>query len=144
MGTNNDGWVIIRGTEDRDAAEVRDQLVAAGLNAELVVSVPAEQGEIASQILEGSQGDADPSAELDLETIAVFHGIDGEMQAAAVQSLLEDSGISAIIEGASVIPSLPFEIKVAKRLAATAREVIAKAEAEGPAAADAESAATGA
>lgn len=138
MGTN---WIVINGA-NKDAADVRDQLVAAGITAEIFACVPADQAATARQILESNQGDADPSAELDLETIAVFHGIDGEMQASAVQSLLEDAGISVVVESAYGLPSLPFEVKVAKRLAGSAREIIAKAEAEGPAAADAEAAAS--
>lgn len=138
---SNEGWVIIRGADDRDAADVRDQLLQAGLDAEIVVCVKAEQAEDARRILEGMSADADPSADLDLETIAVFQGADAEMQVAAVQGLLEQSGISVVVEGAYGLPSLPFEIKVASKLAASAREILAQAEAEGPAAADAESAA---
>lgn len=138
---SNEGWVIIRGADDRDAADVRDQLLQAGLDAEIVVCVKAEQAEDARRILEGMSADADPSADLDLETIAVFQGADAEMQVAAVQGLLEQSGISVVVEGAYGLPSLPFEIKVASKLAASAREILAQAEAEGPAAADAEAAA---
>lgn len=138
---SNEGWVIIRGADDRDAADVRDQLLQAGLDAEIVVCVKAEQAEDARRVLEGMSADADPSADLDLETIAVFQGADAEMQVAAVQGLLEQSGISVVVEGAYGLPSLPFEIKVASKLAASAREILAQAEAEGPAAADAEAAA---
>lgn len=135
---STEGWVIIRSAEDRDPAEIRDELVAAGIDAELVVCVRAEQAEDARRVLEGAGGDADPSAALDLETIAVFHGVESEMQAAAVQGLLEQNGISVVVEGAYGLPSLPFEIKVAGNLAAQAREILARAEADGPAAADAE------
>ncbi|MBL8238519.1 MAG: DUF2007 domain-containing protein [Bryobacterales bacterium] len=138
---SNEGWVIIRGADDRDAADVRDQLLQAGLDAEIVVCVKAEQAEDARRVLEGMSADADPSADLDLETIAVFQGADAEMEVAAVQGLLEQSGISVVVEGAYGLPSLPFEIKVASKLAASAREILAQAEAEGPAAADAEAAA---
>jgi len=133
-----EGWVIINSGDERDAADVRDQLVEAGLDAKLAVCVKAEQAYDARRILDGMQGEADPSAALDLETIAVFQGIDAEMQAATVQGLLEQNGISVVVEGAYGLPSLPFEIKVATALADTARAVLAKAEAEGPAAADAE------
>ncbi|MBI2687362.1 MAG: DUF2007 domain-containing protein [Acidobacteria bacterium] len=135
---STDGWVIIRSNDDRDVADIKDQLIAAGLDAELVVCVKADQADDARRILEGSQGDADPSSDLDLETVAVFHGVDAEIQAAAVQGLLEQNGISVVVEGAFAMPSLPFEIKVASKLADSAREIIAKAEADGPAAADAE------
>jgi len=135
---SNEGWVIIRSGDDRDVADVRDQLVEAGLDAEIVVCVKAEQADDARRILEGMQGEADPSPELDLETIAIFQGADAEMQSAAVQGLLEQSGISVVVEGAYGLPSLPFEIKVAGNLADSARAILAQAEAEGPAAADAQ------
>lgn len=134
---SNESWVIIRGGAELDAVEVRDQLLAAGLDAEVVVAVRADQAEDAQRVLEGGEGEADPSADLDLETIAVFQGVDAEMQVAAVQGLLEQSGISVVVEGAYGLPSLPFEVKVAGRLAASAREILAQAEADGPAAADA-------
>ena len=134
---SNESWVIIRGGAELDAVEVRDQLLAAGLDAEVVVAVRADQAEDAQRVLEGGEGEADPSADLDLETIAVFQGVDAEMQVAAVQGLLEQSGISVVVEGAYGLPSLPFEVKVARRLAASAREILAQAEADGPAAADA-------
>lgn len=134
---STEGLAIIRTGDDRDAADVRDQLVAAGIDAEIVVAVKADQAEDAQRVLEGREEEADPSAELDLETIATFQGVDAEMQVAAVQGVLEQSGISVIVEGAYGLPSLPFEVKVASRLAGQAREVLAQAEAEGPAAADA-------
>lgn len=129
---------MVSETQGRDAAEVRDLLVSAGFAVEIGVCVRAEKAEEARRILARMEGDADPSASLDLETIAVFHGIDGEMQAAAVQGLLEQNGISVVAEGAFGLPSLPFEIKVAGTLAASAREILARAEVEGRAAADAE------
>ncbi len=139
-GASNEGWVIIRTADDRDLAEMRDQLTEAGLEASIAICVRADQAEEARRVLEGMQGDADPSPELDLETIAVFNGIDAEMQAAAVQGLLEQSGISVWVEFAPGLPSLPYEVKVARSLAEQARELIATAEAEGAAAVDAETA----
>jgi hypothetical protein len=135
---SNESWVIIRSGDDRAAADVRDQLTAAGLDAEVVVAVKADQADDARRILEGSQGEADPSPDLDLETVATFQGIDAEFQVATVQGLLEENGISVVVEGAPGLPSLPFEVKVAAKHAATAREILAQAEADGPAAADAQ------
>jgi hypothetical protein len=139
---SNEDWVIIRSAEERDPTEVRDQLREAGLDAEVVVCVKAGQAEDARRILEEMEGEADPSPELDLETIAVFQGVDAEMQSAAVQGLLEQNGISVVIEGAYGLPSLPFEVKVAGNLAGAARQILAEAEAEGPAAADAQATAS--
>jgi hypothetical protein len=139
---SQESWVIIRGRDGRAAADVLDQLTAAGIDAELVVGVRADQAEDAKRILEENQADADPSADLDLETIATFQGIEAEMQVATIQSLLEQNGISVVVEGAPGLPSLPFEVKVASKLAASAREILAQAEADGPAAADAAAEAT--
>lgn len=136
--TSDAGWVIIRSGDDRDAADVRDQLLEAGLDAEIVVCVKSGQADDARRILDGMQGEADPSPELNLETIAVFQGLDAEMQSAAVEGLLEQAGISVVVEGSSSFPSLPYEIKVAHNLADSAREILAQAEADGPAAADAQ------
>lgn len=138
MSNHLEGWVIIRNSEGRDPAEMRDQLVAAGLDADLVVCVREDQAEDARRVLEGDLGEADPSPALDLETIAVFQGLDAEMQAAAVQGLLEQNGIYVVVEGAAGLPSLPFEIKVAGNLAAQAREILVQAEASGAAAVEAE------
>lgn len=134
---SNDNWVILR-VEDTDPSDVRDQLAEAGIDAEIVVAVPASQADAAQRVLEAEDEEADPSPALDLETIAVFQGVDAELQANAVQGLLEQSGISVVVEGAYGLPSLPFEVKVAGSLAGQAREILARAEAEGPAAADAE------
>jgi hypothetical protein len=139
---SQESWVIIRGRDDRAAADVLDQLTAAGIDAELVVGVRADQAEDAKRILEENQADADPSADLDLETIATFQGIEAEMQVATIQGLLEQNGISVFVEGAPGLPSLPFEVKVAAKLAASARAILAQAEADGPAAADAAAEAT--
>ena len=133
---SHEDWIIIGSGDGRDPADVRDQLVESGIDAEVVVCVKAEQADDARRILEGMQGEADPSPELDLETIAVFQGLDAEMQTAAVEGLLEQSGISVVVEGSSSFPNLPHEIKVAGNLAGAARQILA--EAEGPAAADAQ------
>lgn len=137
---NSNEWVIVRAPEGSDVSDVRDQLAEAGFDVEIVVAVKAEQAESAQRALDGMEGEADPSASLDLETVAVFHGIDGEMQAAAVQGLLEQAGISVVVEGAYGLPSLPYEVKVASSLVGSAREILARAEEGGRAAADAESA----
>jgi hypothetical protein len=43
-----------------------------------------------------------------------------------------------VVEGAYGLPSLPYEVKVAGNLAGAARQILAQAEAEGPAAAEAQ------
>lgn len=135
---SEESWVVIRSRANRAATDVIEQLTAAGINAELVVRVPSEQAEDAERLLDTGDGEADPSTDLNLETIATFHGLEAEMQVATVQGLLEQNGISVVVEGAPGLPSLPFHVKVAAKLAASARDILARAEADGPAAADAE------
>jgi hypothetical protein len=61
----------------------------------------------------------------------VFHvegSATGEVEAWVVKNLLEASGIPALVVGDSVLPNLPFEVKVAPRHADEARRLIARAE----------------
>jgi hypothetical protein len=81
----------------------------------------------------------DHSHELDFAT--VFSSGDGsresEAEALTVKSLLEANGIYAISAGEGVpIPSLGWEIRVAREHEAEARRIIAEARAAGPSAAE--------
>jgi hypothetical protein len=76
---------------------------------------------------------ADPSSELDLETIA---SAASEMEATSITKLLESDGIAAVLVGNSVLPNLPFDVRVAHEQADRARKLIADAETTGPAAAE--------
>ena len=82
--------------------------------------------------------EVDPSSNLNVET--VFHaegsGPLAEMQAMNVKNLLESNGIAAIQTGDSVLPNLPFEVKVARENADRARRLIDDAESSGPVTAD--------
>jgi hypothetical protein len=83
--------------------------------------------------------DVDPSS--DLGVVAVFSSSNhnAEMEATNIHGLLESNGIEAIIVGPSVIPSLEFQVQVARSEADEARRLIAEARAAGPeAAAEAE------
>ncbi len=72
----------------------------------------------------------DPSSRFDLET--VFHaegsGPMAEVQAMGIKNLLDSAGIRSILVGDSVLPNLPFEVKVARDQADQARRFIAEAE----------------
>jgi Putative prokaryotic signal transducing protein len=67
------------------------------------------------------------SHELDLVTVFQSAGTTSEMEALAVQSLLEASGISAFIEGTQTMPNLPEEVRVAREDVTEAKRVIAAA-----------------
>jgi putative signal transducing protein len=65
----------------------------------------------------------------DLET--VFHAegsATAEMEALAVKGLLEANGITAILVGDSILPNLPFEVKVARTQAQRAKKLMEEAE----------------
>jgi len=76
--------------------------------------------------------EVDPSSDLDLETII---SATSEMEAMGIKNLLDTNGIAAVLVGDSVLPNIPFEVRVARDQAERARVLIADAEARGPAAA---------
>jgi hypothetical protein len=88
---------------------------------------------IAQNPLPDEVEEVDPSSELDLETIA---SAQSEMEAIGMKNFLGSKGIAAVLVGDSVLPYLPFEVRVARNQAAHARQLIADAETIGPAAAE--------
>ncbi len=74
----------------------------------------------------------DTSDDLDLVTVFSSDKHTSEMEALAIQGVLEAGGISSVIVGGGVIPSLPFEIRVPKSLLEEALRLIAESEAAGP------------
>lgn len=79
----------------------------------------------------------DASRDLDTETI--FQAVaspTAELEAMGIKTLLESHGIATVSVGDSVLPNLAFEIRVARDQVDRARELIAQAQTEGPAAAD--------
>ena len=83
-----------------------------------------------------SQAGTNPSSDLDLVTVFEADGATGEMESMEVQAVLEANGIPAVTVGASVIPSLPFEVRVPKERIEEARKAIVEAEEAGPLAAE--------
>ncbi len=78
----------------------------------------------------------DPSHELDLETVYSSIGAEAEMEALAIQSVLEANGIPTVLEGSSTLPNLPFSVKVPREHIETALQRIREAQAAGPSAAE--------
>ena len=73
--------------------------------------------------------------------VALFSSsnVDAEMEANTIHSILEASGIPSMVVGASVIPSLEFQVQVPRENLEAAEQIIAEARAAGPdAAAEAE------
>lgn len=71
------------------------------------------------------------------EMIAIFssQNHDAEMEALAVQGVLESNGFDVQLVGPSTLPSLEFQVQVPESQVAEAREVIEKAKLAGPEAA---------
>ena len=78
----------------------------------------------------------DDSEDFDLVTVFSSDEHDAEMEALAVQSVLEAGGIPAVIVGSSVLPNLPFEVRVPSSRVEEAEALIADSEAAGPAGAE--------
>jgi hypothetical protein len=137
-----------------DADTVRALLESAGLNPVLLddnapgvvegsyeVRVPAGVAKQAEELIAANaqkvEEHVDPSHELDL--VSIFHSeaaTTAEVEALAIKSILEASGISAVIVGNSTLPNLPFEVKVPRESEQEARNVLAEARAGGAAAAE--------
>jgi hypothetical protein len=127
----------------QDCEEILDLLRDAGMKAVLwddsapgvpegvfEVRVPAADAPeaeklIAENPLPDEVEEVDPSSELDLETIA---SAASEMEATGMKNFLESNGIAAVLVGDSVLPYLPFEVRVARNQAARARQLVADAE----------------
>jgi hypothetical protein len=88
---------------------------------------------IAENPLPDEVEEVDPSSGLDLETIA---SAQSEMEANGMKNFLESNGIAAVLVGDSVLPYLPFEVRVARDQVARARQLIAEIETVGPSAAE--------
>jgi 2-keto-3-deoxy-L-rhamnonate aldolase RhmA len=88
--------------------------------------------------------DPDRDENIDQEMVAMFSSsnVDAEMEANNVHQVLEASGIPSIVVGPSVLPSLEFQVQVPREKLEQARQVIAEAQAAGPAAAAEAEAAT--
>jgi aryl-alcohol dehydrogenase-like predicted oxidoreductase len=86
---------------------------------------------------EPESGEVDTSHELDMVTLFGSSTHDAEMEALAIQSLLQANGIQAVVVGASQIPSLEFQVRVAAASLPEAQRLLEEAKAAGPEAAEA-------
>lgn len=91
---------------------------------------------IAEQPLPDEAEEVDGSSELDLETIFHADGTLAEVESQEIKNVLEASGIAAIVIGNSVLPNMPFEVRVARDQVQLAREVLKEAQASGPSGAE--------
>jgi len=105
------------------------------------VQVPSDQLQKAEQLiaehpLPDEVEEVDDSSDLDLETIFHADGTLAEVESMEIKNLLEANGIAAVVVGNSVLPTMSFEVRVARDQVERAREVVSEAQAAGPAAAE--------
>ncbi len=81
------------------------------------------------------EGSVDTSEDFDMVTLFSSSNIDAELEANSIHSLLQASGIPSVVVGASVIPSLEFQVQVPRVDLEEARRLLEEARAAGPAAA---------
>ena len=92
-----------------------------------------------AKLVDDERIEADPSPELDTETVfSAPGGPTAELETIGVKSVLDAAGIGSFIVGDSVLPNLAFEVRVSREDAPKARQVIAEAQEAGPAAAEEE------
>lgn len=77
----------------------------------------------------------DPGHDMDLVTVFSSMNHDAEMEAMALHSLLEANGIDSVVAGSPTIPSVEFQVLVAKSQVGEAERIMAEAKAAGPEAA---------
>ena len=86
---------------------------------------------------DAAAGEVDPSHDLDMVTLFGSSTHDAEMEALAIQGLLQANGIQAVVVGASQIPSLEFQVRVSAAALPEAQRLLEEARAAGPDAAEA-------
>jgi hypothetical protein len=143
------------GTAKEDCETLLDVLTAEGLAPVMLddtapgvpsgvyeIQVPVAQAARAEELVKENPlpddvETVDDAEEMDLETIYHSEGsTTAEMETMAIKNVLESNGIATVVVGDSVLPNFPFEVRVTKEHAARAKELIAEAQAAGPAAAD--------
>jgi len=77
----------------------------------------------------------DASHELDMVPLFSSSNHDAEMEATAIQTLMEANDIPSVLVGPSTIPVLEFEVQVPRDRLEEARRILEEQQAAGPAAA---------
>ena len=133
-----------------DAKTIQELLMKGGFEARLFgdnapgvvegtyeVRVPRAEGDAAEALIaDRATADdpipVDPSHDLDLVTVAMTDGTTGEMEAMAIQSVLDANEIDSVIVGTPTLPSMGFEVRVAEEEQKDAEAAIEAAKAAGP------------
>jgi hypothetical protein len=106
------------------------------------IQVPAAEAARAEEVVNANPlpdevETVDDASEMDLETIYHSEGsTTAELETLAIKNVLESNGIATVVVGDSVLPNFPFEVRVTREQAERAKQLIAEAQAAGPAAAD--------
>lgn len=152
---------VFRSADDdaeEDARAIGELLTAQGINSVVlddsapgvpagaweVRTPPADSGRAETLIGEASLPDSELTEVSDapeLEAVTVFRArssVTSEMEATSVKSLLEASGIAAILVGDARLPNLPFEVRVAKDQLEEAERILEQAREVGREAAEQE------
>lgn len=129
---------------EEDCQTIADFLTADGLSPVILddrapgvpegtyeVQVPTDQTERAEELiaehpLPDEVEEVDASSYLDLSE-PIFHAegsTTAEFESTAIKNLLEANNIAAIIVGDTVLPNMPFEVRVAKENGDRARQLI--------------------
>jgi hypothetical protein len=82
------------------------------------------------------EGPVDTSEALDMKILFRSSTMEGELEANNIHSLLEANGIPSMVSGASMIPSLEFQVLVPRAEFERAEHLLEEACAAGPQAAD--------
>src|SRR5260370_12258272 len=147
---------------EQDAANMLERLAEAGIDVIVVgddapgvvegaweVRVPEADRARAEDIVaerprpeEDEEGVTQQGQSHNLDFVAIFsaQGIEAEMEAISIQSVLEANGIPCTVVGSAQIPSLPFEVRVPKSRLEEASSLLEEVRQTGPAAADSDSA----
>jgi hypothetical protein len=159
MADQADSLTVFRSADDTaedDCRAIVELLTAQSLHPQLLddraagvpqgvweVQVPATEAAQAETLVASARLPArdvievDNSSSLDIETVfTASGGTTQELEASAVSGVLDAAGIASVTIGDSVLPNLSFEVRVAREDAQRARDLIAEAQAAGPAAAD--------
>jgi hypothetical protein len=141
-------------TAKEDCETVADLLTAEGISPVILddsapgvpegtfeVQVPSDQLRKAEELiadnpLADEAETVDNSSDLDLETIFHADGTLAEVESMEIKNLLEANGIAAVVVGSSILPTMSFEVRVARDQVDRAREVVNQAQAAGPLAAE--------
>jgi Putative prokaryotic signal transducing protein len=85
----------------------------------------------------------EPKADESMVPVFSSSNHDAEMEASAIQGVLESSDIPSMVVGSHVLPNLEIQVQVPEHLLETARQVIREARQDGRRSADEAEAATG-